>query len=129
VKTWERKDEEVEMATFEVRVPNDDDGESLGMFDADTVPRIGERFCINGHPEVCRTANDCFIGIVDDVAYEATCSAKGGGRWATDITVWLREEHGTPVLYCECTTPSPDAEGNCDDCRKRLRKSQSSRGE
>lgn len=128
------------MPTFEIKVPNDDEGESLGDFCAEAVPRKGERFTIYAHPLVCKDG-DHFIGIVDDVQYDADCHAwtpNGAGVWSVEITVWLHEENQAPVIYCTCSAEriakmeareagSLD-EGACSDCRKVPRTRKGRRG-
>lgn len=106
------------MAMFEVRVPDTDEGEVLGDYEAECIPRVGERFCIDNHPAVCRGEHDTFIGVVESVEHYARYT-KGPGALSTKTVVWLREEHGAPAIYCTCANPPPaDAAGGCDDCGK-----------
>ncbi len=107
---------------FEVKVPNDDEGESLGDYEADTLPRPGERFAIYGNPLVCLHEHDYFIGVVDEVMWEAT-----PGKAVP--TVWLREGESAKVtVYCTCTTEErtrhqnvDDEDGRCGNCAKAVR--------
>lgn len=121
---------------FEVKVPDDDEGESLGTYEADTLPRPGDRFAIHGNPKVCLREHDYFIGVVDEVMWEATTykvprktlntpQVDGGAV----PTVWLREEAAKVIIYCECTPEErtrhqnvDDEDGRCGNCAKAVRR-------
>jgi hypothetical protein len=91
---------------FEVMVPNDDEGYSLGAVTADALPRKGERFCID-HPALQnreqRRKRDPFIGVVDEVLFNVEHDHKTGEMLQADIRVWLVEEHHASTIYCVCT--------------------------
>ena len=87
---------------FEVVVPDDDEGESLGRFFAPAVPRIGERFCLVGHPVVCREDTDEFIAVVADVVWH-TSQRCLDASWVTEAVVHLSEDYQAVTLYCQCT--------------------------
>ena len=108
---------------FEVKVPNGDVGESLGIFKAEALPRAGERFCIYGCPAVCR-GDDAFIAIVDEVWWEAGHPQKVAGN-AVSI-VWLREERFAVTIYCVCTEAqkigyADPTQAECSGCGKERR--------
>jgi len=50
-------------------VPNHDDGEDLGVFQADCLPRVGEQFAVY-HPRIC-DGSDPFVGTVGEVCWQA----------------------------------------------------------
>ncbi len=118
---------------FEVVVPDDCEGESLGRFFAPAVPRIGERFCLVGHPVVCREDTDEFIAVVADVVWHT--SRRVDDSWVTEAVVHLSEDYQAVTLYCQCTaehlaaikeTLTPDqvaheAGDECESCGDTLR--------
>jgi hypothetical protein len=118
---------------FDVKVPNDDDGHSLGTFEADSLPRVGDRFGLLGHPEVCRAKGDYYLGIVEAVTWEAYCVERRGNEkepHELEPTVWLREEYQASVIYCTCTVLEleniqpelrTNDDGDCGNCGKTLR--------
>lgn len=106
------------MVRFEIKVPNHDDGASLGTFAADALPRAGDSFVIF-HP---RLGKEAFVAKVDVVCWEAFAK---GHDYATnkegtaEATVWLVEESTAPTFYCTCTVKSVDDSGNCTNCGDR----------
>jgi hypothetical protein len=102
---------------FEVKVPDDDEGESLGEYEADTLPRPGERFAIYGNPKVCVHEHDYFIGVVDEVMWDATFDDPRDPKRPARVepTVWLREEAAKVTVYCTCTTEERARHEGVDD--------------
>jgi hypothetical protein len=105
---------------FEVKVPDDDEGESLGDYEAEALPRNGDRFAIYGNPLVCLHEHDYFIGIVDEVMWEAT-------EGKAVPTVWLREEAAKIRVYCTCMPEerregTEDEDWRCGNCSKAVRR-------
>ena len=91
------------MASFRIKVPNDDEGEDLGEYQSDYLPRVGEPFFL-WHPRLGFDGSDGdhpFCGIVSEVVHEAQYAANGVERSGHPVsvvttTVWLTEEHGAP---------------------------------
>jgi len=127
------------MPKFTVKVNNDDEGEDLGEYEADYLPRVGDDFAL-WHPRVCEDEDATFLGVVDQVRHEATAGDKQpNGTYDVGVvhtTVWLVEEHAPPVLYCDCTPEERerlakraelgdgqdvDEDGVCGDCRGKRR--------
>jgi hypothetical protein len=108
------------MLMFTVKVPNDDEGEDLGEYASDYLPREGERFAI-WHPRVCKDEHVPFLGVVIEVTHEARCPDPGEEVGSVHTTVWLGEEDAPPALYCVCTPEErqlrPVVDGYCDECR------------
>lgn len=108
---------------FTIKVPNGDEGEDLGTYEAEALPRVGETFVLY-HPRVCKDDHP-FVGKVDDVSWEAM---HGSHKFANnpehnyvDVTVWLVEDAPAPALYCDCSSNERelhgiDADGDCENC-------------
>jgi hypothetical protein len=116
---------------FEVLVPNDDDGHSLGMFYGPTVPRVGDRFSVVGHLDVCPRETDEFIAVVSDVLWTARVCDK---TRVVDVVVQLSEDYQGVTLYCRCDAEhlasvgktlkdrvAHDAGDECESCGMTLR--------
>ena len=120
------------MASFRIKVPNDDEGEDLGEYQSDYLPRVGEPFFL-WHPRLGFDGSDGdhpFCGIVSEVVHEAQYAANGVERSGHPVsvvttTVWLTEEHGAPKLFCDCSEDERkkyDAvDGECQNCGHRRR--------
>jgi len=117
--------------TFELIVPNDDDGHSLGAVVADALPRKGDVFNII-HPslqnERQREQGDPFIATVDLVVFSVSKDADEQAK--ADIQVYVIEEHAAPTIYCVCTDEERDLQlaesredeektGDCFNCGKK----------
>ena len=109
------------MSSFTIKVPNDDEGEDLGEYESDYLPRVGDPFVL-WHPRVCRKKDEPFCGIVYLVMHE-TVDKKHPykGSNVVETSVWLMEEHAAPVLYCDCSEEDrvkwgADADGRCESC-------------
>jgi hypothetical protein len=50
------------MPRFIIKVPNDDEGEELGVYESDYLPRVGDPFAL-WHPRVCAKKDEPFLGI------------------------------------------------------------------
>ena len=112
------------MPSFMIKVQNNDEGEDLGAYESDYVPRAGEPLVL-WHPRVCRDNDHPFCGIVAEVTHEAFNEshpyAKGGNKPGVVTTiVWLTEEHAAPDLFCDCTAAEQlklgDVDGWCENC-------------
>lgn len=117
------------MPSFRIKVPNNDEGEDLGEYVADYLPRVGDRFALH-HPLVCAENNVPFIGVVESVEHEAYAYHRGvkpSPEESEDLkdgfvnaTVWLVEELTAPTLYCDCSEEErakhPVVDGACDNC-------------
>lgn len=94
------------MPSFTIKVPNDDEGEDLGEYEADYLPRVGDPFVL-WHPRVCREKDKPFCGVVSGVTHEALHKshpyAGSGNHGVVQTVVWLAEEHAPPTLYCVCS--------------------------
>lgn len=107
------------MPSFLIKVPNDDDGESLGEYEADYLPRAGDEFTIY-HPALTGDASTPFYGMVRKVAHEARCGARVKGEHdremgAVDTTVWLVERSVERRLFCDCSPEEQLEHGEDDD--------------
>jgi hypothetical protein len=112
------------MPLFLVKVPNGDDGEDLGEFESDCVPRVGDDFVLF-HPRLCGSSDHPFVGKVGAVVHEASSKDH---KYATNTekntvitTVWLVEEAPAPMLYCDCTSEErkqhgENGQGRCENC-------------
>jgi hypothetical protein len=114
------------MASFTIKVPNNDEGEDLGEYESDYLPRVGDPFVL-WHPRVCPDRHHPFCGVVSGVTHEAHCAEpRAGGRSLVGVTVWLTEEHAAPTLYCDCTEEERSrhvvVDGKCDNCGHARRK-------
>lgn len=111
------------MARYTIKVPNDDEGEDLGTFEADFLPRVGDQFVLL-HPRVNPRKDEPFVGKVDAVTHEAYAT-RGGDRHVT-TTVWVVDEAAAPQLYCDCSEEERsrhgvDEDSNCESCGHRRR--------
>lgn len=107
------------MPSYTIKVPNNDEGEDLGEYESNYLPRVGDPFVL-WHPRVCRGKHEPFCGVVSAVTHEAVHHNLDNPT-AVDTTVWLVEEHSAPTLYCECTEVERvkhgmDADGSCANC-------------
>lgn len=111
------------MPSFTIKVPNDDEGEDLGSYESDYLPRVGDPFVL-WHPRVC-TKREPFCGVVSGVTHLTIDKDHPYGHQhakanVVETTVWLVEEHASPTLYCDCTEEdrarhgAPD--GECANC-------------
>jgi len=111
------------MPSFTIKVPNNDEGEDLGTYDSDYLPRVGDSFVL-WHPRVCRDEHHPFCGVVEAVTHEAHHSGhtdSGAVNGDVEVTVWLAEEHAAPTLYCDCFKEMQavfgvDEDGDCENC-------------
>jgi hypothetical protein len=108
------------MPSFTIKVPNNDEGEDLGEYQADYLPRVGDPFLI-WHPRVSPRKHDPFCGIVSGVVHEASFeNAVRGEKRRVMTTVWLAEEHSAPELFCDCTEEERAKyeviDGTCENC-------------
>jgi len=115
------------MPSFTIKVPNDDEGEHLGTYESDYLPRVGDPFVL-WHPRVCAERDKPFCGVVSGVTHEvvhashpyATGNYPKGEQRSVETTVWLTEEHAPPTLYCDCTEEERArwgaVEGQCENC-------------
>jgi hypothetical protein len=87
------------MGTFTVKVPNNNEGENLGEYRADFLPRVGDRFTL-WHPRVNPGKHHPFCGVVSAVDHEVQFDADGG---SVETVVWLVDEAPAPALFCDCT--------------------------
>lgn len=109
------------MPSFTIKVPNDDEGENLGEYQSDYLPRVGDPFVL-WHPRVCRK-DEPFCGVVSMVTHEASrleVDEKKITESHVQTTVWLVEEHAAPTLYCDCSNREREThgvtDGQCDNC-------------
>jgi hypothetical protein len=110
------------MPRYTIKVPNNDEGEDLGQYEADYLPRVGDPFVLM-HPRVSPKKDYPFCGVVSMVTHEANAVAPSG-RVAevgtVDTVVWLAEEHASPQLYCDCSEDEQVkhavVDGACDNC-------------
>jgi len=56
------------MPKFTVMVNDDDEGEDLGEYEADYLPRVGDGFAL-WHPRVCKDKDAPFLGVVEAVRH------------------------------------------------------------
>ncbi len=111
------------MPIFSVKVPNGDDGEDLGEFESDCVPRAGDDFVLF-HPRLCGNSSDPFVGTVSAVVHEAFSKdhryASNKEKNTVTTSVWLVEEAAAPTLYCDCTSEERERycieQGRCSNC-------------
>lgn len=109
------------MPSFTIKVPNDDNGEDLGEYEADYLPRVGNPFVLY-HRRVSPREHEPFCGIVSMVTHQAI--DKDYDRAPNNsvvTTVWLVEEHAAPVLYCDCSEEERarhgvEDDGLCENC-------------
>jgi hypothetical protein len=113
------------MPSFTIKVPNDDEGEDLGEYVSDYLPRVGDPFTL-WHPRVCRKKDEPFCAVVSGVTHEAFDKDHPYARgWnpanVVATVVWLAEEHAVPTLYCVCSEEervmsSVSKSGECANC-------------
>jgi hypothetical protein len=121
------------MPSFTIKVPNHDEGEDLGEYESDYLPRVGDRFTL-WHRRLSPDKGKPFCGVVEAVMHEATDAKhpywRGGTgeprRSSVVTTVWLVEEMGAPTLYCDCSEEQRTKHGvdagcckNCGQLRSR----------
>jgi hypothetical protein len=111
--------------SFRIMVYNDDEGEDLGQFEADYLPRVGDDFAL-WHPRVCKDRDVPFLGVVNQVRHEAHVGERAWGNdsygvGSVSTTVWLVEEFSTPTRYCDCSPAEREkwstVDGLCESCR------------
>jgi len=105
------------MPSYTIKVPNNDEGEDLGEFHADYLPRVGDRFTL-WHPRVNPGKHHPFCGVVSGVDHEAQFDSDGG---SVETVVWLVDEAPAPELFCDCTEEerakwSVGEDGRCESC-------------
>lgn len=113
------------MPSYTIKVHDDDaDGEDLGEYAADYLPRVGDPFVL-WHPRVCADKKSPFCGVVTLVTHEAMHEAHPFARGAVRVVstvVWLGEEYAAPTLYCDCTEEERQKwsvsveDGKCESC-------------
>lgn len=121
------------MPRFFLKVPDNDEGEYLGEYESDYLPRVGEDFAV-WHPRLCADPHQPFLGIVREVTHEARYS-EGADNFAV-TTVWLDECFQAPTLYCACAPEelrkfasragqtgefAVDEDGTCKNCGGKAR--------
>lgn len=124
------------MPSFIIKVPNDDEGEDLGEYESDYLPRVGEAFTV-WHPRLgSLDPHQPFLGVVHAVDHEAHCgdrktadgredpNAPRGPGYVT-TTVWLVEDAASPPRFCDCSPRERElhgvADGVCECCHGRVR--------
>jgi hypothetical protein len=111
------------MPSFRIMVPNGDEGEDLGEYESDYLPRVGDWLTLS-HPRVSGRRGDPFCAVVESVRHEARCGEPGehGLRKVGTVTttVWLVEEQAAPTLYCDCAPEVRERHGAtggvCNSC-------------
>ena len=113
------------MPSYTIKVPNDDEGEDLGEYEADYLPRVGDPFVL-WHPRINPKEDEPFCGVVSMVTHEATFlsvaaeDGKSTSESYVETTVWLAEEHAPPELFCDCSEKEREGsevvDGACDNC-------------
>jgi len=110
------------MPSFTIKVPNNDEGEDLGEYESDYLPRVGDPFVL-WHPRVCPDKHQPFCGVVSAVTHEANAVAPSGRVAAVgtvDNIIWIVEEQAAPTLYCDCTEEQRAkhavVDGKCENC-------------
>ena len=99
------------MPSYTIKVPNDDEGEDLGEYEADYLPRVGDQLVL-WHQRVTAVTHE---------AWSDPPGIKFPGRRRVDTTVWLGEEHAAPTLYCDCSEEQRlkygvESDGRCANC-------------
>ena len=87
------------MPSFAIKVPNDDEGENLGEYVSDYLPRVGDPFVL-WHPRVCRKKDEPFCGVVSGVTHEAfdkdhPYACEGNPANIVSTVVWLAVMSGS----------------------------------
>lgn len=111
------------MPSFIIKVPNNDEGEDLGEYESEYLPRIGDPFVL-WHPRVCGKKDQPFCAVVSGVTHEAFDKdhpySRGVRVNVVSTVVWLAEEHAAPQLFCDCTEEQRAkhgvVDGACDNC-------------
>jgi hypothetical protein len=112
------------MPSYTIKVLNDDEGEDLGTYEADYLPRVGDPLVL-WHHRVCPDKNHPFCAVVSAVTHEAIGAghpyAGTANTCVVETVVWLTEEHAPPTLYCDCTEEERashpvDGDGRCENC-------------
>jgi hypothetical protein len=112
------------MPSFLLKVPNNDEGEDLGEYQSDYLPRVGDRFTV-WHRRLSPKKDEPFSGVVESVHHEVFDKDHPYGDLASKnrvvTTVWLVEEAAAPTLYCVCTEEqrvmsSVSQGGECANC-------------
>lgn len=108
------------MPSYTIKVHNNDEGEDLGEYEADYLPRVGDRVALM-HPRVCPDRGHPFLGVVTAVDHDAYAGDARSEKGSVSTTVWLVEEYAAPTLYCDCSeeerkTWSVGEDGRCESC-------------
>lgn len=95
------------MPTFTVKVPDDDEGEDLGEYESDYLPRKGDSFAL-WHPRLTGNRRIPFVGVVRQVEFEAHCGEYEEGAYDREAgtahaVVWVDEAYAAPKRYCDCS--------------------------
>lgn len=116
--------------TFEMLLPNDDEGHSLGTYEADCLPRKGDLIYVLGK-EVTGKSDDCGTPlecVIEDVVWEAFVSDDHKDNRFLGPRVYLSARGLPPTVYCTCTDEEregirsrskegcEDLDGLCFDC-------------
>ena len=109
------------MPSFKIKVSNHDEGENLGVYESDYLPRVGDPFVL-WHPRVCPRKDEPFCAIVSGVTHETSVRKDQSGQRhnVVETVVWLMEEYAAPVLFCDCTEEErvkyEVIDGTCENC-------------
>jgi hypothetical protein len=111
------------MPSYTIKVHNNDEGEDLGTYEANYLPRVGDPLVL-WHPRVCPKKDEPFCGIVSGVTHEAFNNSHpyfDGRDNVVDTVVWVIEEQAAPTLYCVCSEEqrarwNREADGRCEGC-------------
>jgi len=113
------------MPRFNIKVSNHDEGENLGVYESDYLPRVGDPFAL-WHPRVCPRKDEPFCAIVSGVTHETVSKEHPYGKTnpvnanVVETVVWLMEEYAAPVLFCDCTEEErvkyEVIDGTCENC-------------
>jgi hypothetical protein len=100
-------------ASFELLLPNDDEGHSLGSFEAEALPRKGDLVYVLGKEVTGKEDNggyplEC---VVEDVLWEVFVDEDHERNQVLGPRVFLSVKGAAPTIYCTCT----------DEERERLR--------
>jgi hypothetical protein len=112
------------MPSFLLKVPNNDEGEDLGEYQSDYLPRVGDSFAV-WHRRLSPKKDEPFLGVVESVHHEVFDKdhpyARGGNMVNEVVTtVWLTEEAAAPLFYCDCSPQERELhgvkDGDCENC-------------
>jgi hypothetical protein len=112
------------MPSYTIKVPNNADGEHLGEYESDYLPRVGDSFVL-WHSRLSPDKDKPFCGIVSEVTHEAVAKDHpyyntGIGSAFVETVVWLAGEHAAPTLYCDCPEEERAryqvVDGECGGC-------------